>query len=549
MTPKPISTDLDICPDSTNGPAWAFPEPLEPRTLLSTFLAASGPDIAGWAHDGVWTADWATNGTMAYISDWHGSVTAGITKALDATIPPDSDFGMSISLNASPDAARRQGWFHLKLLDAGDNNVADVLWTDGDAGTGYGRLSAGIQGTVLYNGPDAEYPGFDGRLTLNRAGNTWSLRVNGELKGAWDLVPTRTAARVVIEQSRDGVLNSTMSVQDMQIISDVDLTKPGGYGILPTYGGSISRTSLNNRHTLDVWYVDTGGSGLNAYSIADAAPEFTLSGAAAAGVTVSGTPTRASYGGYPVYRYSFTGRFGLGAVTMRFPAGTFNDNAGNASQAFTTPFRVIGDTPPTAAPIISRLYASSATTVNVEWTRRCVNHLRYAVQRRTATTGWATVANIAPGNLAWTDGTAGLRAGVNYYYRVAAVNDFGFRPGPSTSAIMLVPAAPRAGTNLATAVPISVTRAARTYRESVGRANRNFYYSVSLARAGTLSLTLQHNSSPLCLYLLSERGTVLAAPRTRAQAISRALPSGRYFIRLFTPGGGNSMFDLKTQLV
>ncbi len=122
--------------------------------------------------------------------------------------------------------------------------------------------------------------------------------------------------------------------------------------------------------------IDTGGSGLDASTIGDAAPEFTLGGAAAAGVTVQGIPTLVGGG---IYRYSFTGSFSEGPVSVTFPADAFADAAGTgnalASFSFTT-LRLVsvgnvavkeGNSGTTKAVFPVTLSSAGSTTVSVSY--------------------------------------------------------------------------------------------------------------------------------------------------------------------------------------
>lgn len=102
----------------------------------------------------------------------------------------------------------------------------------------------------------------------------------------------------------------------------------------PSSAATVQDQAINVRHTIDVAYTDPGGSGLDLSTITDSAAEFTLTGAAAKGVVVNGAPT--AIGGN-VYRYTFTGSFGIGPVCVRFIAGSFAGNTGlkNKTSNFT----------------------------------------------------------------------------------------------------------------------------------------------------------------------------------------------------------------------
>ena len=69
-----------------------------------------------------------------------------------------------------------------------------------------------------------------------------------------------------------------------------DTTPPTADLSDPTNGGSIALSTLNGRSYIDVTFSDIG-SALNTSTITDNSQEFTLSGTAASGVTINGSPT------------------------------------------------------------------------------------------------------------------------------------------------------------------------------------------------------------------------------------------------------------------
>ncbi|WP_442506617.1 choice-of-anchor D domain-containing protein [Novipirellula sp. SH528] len=96
----------------------------------------------------------------------------------------------------------------------------------------------------------------------------------------------------------------------------------------PIAGASIVVTAINGRDYLDVTFSVNSGASLDVSTITDAQPEFTLSGAGAAGVTVNGEPTLVSG---TTYRYATNGDFSPGAVDAVFAAGTFADQSANTN--------------------------------------------------------------------------------------------------------------------------------------------------------------------------------------------------------------------------
>ncbi|MEI7700245.1 MAG: hypothetical protein WCK86_10635, partial [Planctomycetia bacterium] len=118
---------------------------------------------------------------------------------------------------------------------------------------------------------------------------------------------------------------------------EVAVAKPALAG--PKDGAQIDVLSLNNSGFLTIRFVGLPGLTLNENSITDAAAEFVLSGAAASGITVNQTPEKVDAF---TYKYSFTGQFSTGPVTVTFPAGVFMDSDGNLSVASTETFTAAG---------------------------------------------------------------------------------------------------------------------------------------------------------------------------------------------------------------
>ncbi len=107
----------------------------------------------------------------------------------------------------------------------------------------------------------------------------------------------------------------------------------------PANGANVETPTINvDERYIDVTYADLSGSGLNTTTITDDGEEFTLTGAAASGVTVNGKATLVSG---TTYRYTFSGDFAGGAVGVSFQPGTFADNAANANVAASQNFTVI----------------------------------------------------------------------------------------------------------------------------------------------------------------------------------------------------------------
>ena len=87
---------------------------------------------------------------------------------------------------------------------------------------------------------------------------------------------------------------------------------------------SVDVVLLNERGYLDVQFDASFGATLVASSLTDPDTEFTLSGSAASGITVSGVPTNPSGDGV-TWRYTFEGQFQPGEVSLDFAGGAWSD--------------------------------------------------------------------------------------------------------------------------------------------------------------------------------------------------------------------------------
>ena len=153
----------------------------------------------------------------------------------------------------------------------------------------------------------------------------------------------------------------------------------------PSSAAVMQDQAINTRHTIDIAYIHTGGSGLDLSTITDAAAEFTFTGAAARGVMRQGAPT--AIGGN-VYRYTFTGSFGTGPVSVNFIAGSFADNEGVTNRASSFRFTV---QPTLSVSGVAVREGNSATTqanftVTLSTPCREAITVGYATQDGTATT-------------------------------------------------------------------------------------------------------------------------------------------------------------------
>ncbi|MDP6634240.1 MAG: pre-peptidase C-terminal domain-containing protein [Phycisphaerae bacterium] len=224
------------------------------------------------------------------------------------------DFGALASpLTESGLICGTQDWYEFTMLDVGgptDEVTITFSQSEGDLDIGLREL--------------------DGSLLVSSTTSTDNETVS------LDGIPAGTYHVQVVPYM--GAFNPNYSLT----IDPPSLTPPPVVNLVhPFNGESLSVDTINiHKRYIDVTFVDRSGSGLDAVTILDAAHEFTLSGAAAVGVTVKSPPTLI-FGG--TYRYYFAGDFLAGKVAVNFTAGSFADLAGNTNDAWAEGFTVVAN--------------------------------------------------------------------------------------------------------------------------------------------------------------------------------------------------------------
>ncbi|MEN9734709.1 MAG: hypothetical protein RLZ45_2704, partial [Verrucomicrobiota bacterium] len=110
--------------------------------------------------------------------------------------------------------------------------------------------------------------------------------------------------------------------------------------LLGISGGLLPVDLLNRQGYLEVLFTPSQGAAIHASTVLDPDPEWTLGGAAAAGVTVLQSSVEARGGG--VFRYRFEGRFVEGALGFETLAGSVTDSGGHGALSSRTDLRVAG---------------------------------------------------------------------------------------------------------------------------------------------------------------------------------------------------------------
>lgn len=136
----------------------------------------------------------------------------------------------------------------------------------------------------------------------------------------------------------------------------------------------------------------------------------------------------------------------------------------------------------------------------------------------------------------------GLAAGT-YYARVVG--------GATSTPYTLTLSADAAGNTLATARGLGNLLGSRTLTDWVGASDTNDMYRLDLAQAGSFALTLNGLGANADVRLLNGSGAVLASSLqagTTAEAISRALAAGTYYVQVYPQAGNSTNYALNLSL-
>jgi hypothetical protein len=247
----------------------------------------------------------------------------------------------SVMVNAAQDYLGNQS---IASGNATVNFTSTPTVTVGQAVTQANPVNSGpIHFTVTFNQAVVDFNAtklnFNGSTTpgtlagsVTGSGPVYDVAVSG-MSGS-GRVQLSIAANTVHNSTGTGNAASTGTTNYVYYVIDA----PSELLSNPAAGTSVADTVMNPQGYIDVIYSAQVGIGVNTATITDADPEFTLSGTAAAGVTVNGAAT--TMGG-DVFRYTFTGSFGVGAVSVNFVASAFQDNAGNFNKAASYNFNVL----------------------------------------------------------------------------------------------------------------------------------------------------------------------------------------------------------------
>jgi len=159
--------------------------------------------------------------------------------------------------------------------------------------------------------------------------------------GSWDPADNGVYAVSIAADQVSDTANNYVAAGQLGSFTAALVLPPSADLAYPANGQSLSIVQINtNQRYIEVKFIDRSGLGLKAQTITDAEAEFSLEGLAASNVTVNGAATLAS-GTTSTYRYTFSGDFSAGAVTVNFTAGGWSDNANTLNTSETESFMVL----------------------------------------------------------------------------------------------------------------------------------------------------------------------------------------------------------------
>ena len=329
------------------------------RPELSAFQSEAFSFAQGWAHlfaSAVLASQYGS-GSLQLPAELVSTAPAGQFVQADpesGTILAEDGSQLAVYQNVLGLGSELAVWGVLwDLLDANADEADpdDAVWADSTIGNPPGKPAGWATDPVSM---------AEGFSTL------WAVLVTakpGTLAGFWAGWTDPEAAPVSWEARAATLEEAYRLFQSREMGLSFADGDPPVAELLISADAVLGQAELNSQGYLDIRFADVGGSGLDTLSILDAEEEFGLVGAAAGGVVVNGSPTLIS-GSESDYRYSFTGTFSFGQVTVSFAPGGVNDQVGNESLAGESAFTVLPPEPVVEYTVeVTDLYGSPVTLV------------------------------------------------------------------------------------------------------------------------------------------------------------------------------------------
>ena len=167
------------------------------------------------------------------------------------------------------------------------------------------------------------------------------LLENGEGTNSWRY--RFTGSLSVGHYTVEIAANSFMDTGMVKNLAEVEVfTLEKGVAALRGFatGATVDRETLNGQGYLDVTFTPTGSNKVDPATLNG--DEFTLTGANGENVIVSKTPSQpGALAGTNTWRYTFTGQFDTGKLSLNFKAGSWADTGGTTGGASVQTLQVI----------------------------------------------------------------------------------------------------------------------------------------------------------------------------------------------------------------
>jgi len=178
-----------------------------------------------------------------------------------------------------------------------------------------------------------------GEISIDYDGDgVWDYSIWAEEAGTYQFTPLDPLCDGQYPVNVEFGLVGIAMTSDSEPIT-IDTFAPNAWLSHPMSWESIPEGRINvHERYIGVTVIDFEGSGIDPGSLTDAGAELSLSGAAAVGVTPTGSAVHVVD---DTYTYSFTGDFLLGNVDVHFIPGSFADLAGNTNDPWSEGFTVV----------------------------------------------------------------------------------------------------------------------------------------------------------------------------------------------------------------
>jgi serine/threonine protein kinase len=208
------------------------PPPTSPGSIV--YLKEFPATFTGWSHAPT-AGQFVSDGQVIFPKGIENGGIAVAEKRLEHPLEPLADFHIQVDMTAGQDAEGRAGWLRVSLLDEAGEIVAEILWKDSQAASGYGEVGFYAEGgSRIYHstppGSAREYPSPSAILKLSRTGDQWAAYVGDAQKGSLVTVASqRTATRIRLSAGGGpSLVPRAIRIESIYVVGTRDTRPPVG---------------------------------------------------------------------------------------------------------------------------------------------------------------------------------------------------------------------------------------------------------------------------------------------------------------------------------